>query len=278
MKSGLEGKVAMVVGAGQGIGRAAALALAEGGSDVACLDREGDRANSVAAEVEALGVRALAVIGDVSSRSSINQCVADVVTDLGKLDVAVDIVGEGRFKSYLEHTDEDWDAIFDICLRQFFFVSQACLSQMVAQGHGGSFVGLSSASAYVGVPQLSIYAASKAALSSLVRSAAVEMGPFGIRVNAVAPGSTRTPRTTFLDEEPQYSYQAARLPAGRRADPEEQANTIAFLLSDRSSFITGQTILVDGGAGVQAGQPNDGSDPISTVATIPSGSKTNFRQ
>lgn len=276
MRSGLEGKTALVFGAGQGIGRACALRLAEAGASVACLDRAVGRAQLVAKEAEALGARALAVPGDVLSRSSVEEAVAAVVEELGSLDAAVDIVGEGKFKPYLEHTDQDWDDIFDVCLRQFFYVSQTCLRQMVQQGTGGSFVGISSHSAFVGVPALSVYGSAKAALSALVRYAAVELGSHGIRVNAVAPGSTRTPRTTYLDEEPFRGHHAARVPVGRRAEPEEQADAVVFLLSERSSFITGQTLLVDGGKMVQEGLARD-ENPFAAVAAVPSGELSHFR-
>jgi NAD(P)-dependent dehydrogenase (short-subunit alcohol dehydrogenase family) len=266
MGSGLEGKVALVAGAGRGIGRACALALAAEGSAVACIDFDHDRGQAVADEIAALGGRALAIEANVLDRRAVRDAVRRSVDALGPIDVCVDIVGEGRFKPYLDWTDRDFTEQFDVNLRQLFVVSQECLSQMVAQGTGGSFVAIASTAGLGAMPQMAFYAASKAAVISLIRTLAVEMGPHRIRVNAVAPGSTRTPRTAFLDEPERLSQFSARVPLGRRGDPEEQAAAVAFLASERASYITGQVLVVDGGSSVQAGRT---LDELGTVPSVP---------
>jgi NAD(P)-dependent dehydrogenase (short-subunit alcohol dehydrogenase family) len=268
MDSGLDGKVALVAGAGRGIGRACTLALAAGGAAVGCVDFDHDRGGAVVEEIRATGGRALAIEADVLDRGGVRDAVERTVDAFGHLDVGVDIVGEGRFKPFLDWTDRDFTEQFDINLRQLFIVSQECLLQMVAQGTGGSFVAIASTAGLGAMPQMAFYAASKAAVISLIKTLAVEMGPHGIRVNAVAPGSTRTPRTAFLDEEERLRHFSARVPLGRRADPEEQAAAVAFLASERASYITGQVLVVDGGGTVQAGRT---LDEFGAVPSIPWG-------
>ena len=266
MDSGLEGKVALVAGAGRGIGRACTLALAAGGVAVGCVDPDHDRGHAVAEEIKAAGGRALTIEADVLDRGAVRDAVRRTVDVFGHIDVGVDIVGEGRFKPFLNWTDRDFTEQFDINLRQLFVVSQECFSQMVSQGTGGSFVAIASTAGLGAMPRMAFYAASKAAVISLIQTLAVEMGPHGIRVNAVAPGSTRTPRTAFLDEEERLRHFSARVPLGRRADPEEQAAAVAFLASERASYITGQVLVVDGGSTVQAGRTQD---EFGTVSSVP---------
>jgi len=275
MDSGLEGKVALVAGAGRGIGRACTLALAAGGAAVACVDNDQDRGQAVAEEVEAAGGRSVAVQADVLDRGTITEAVRQTVVAFGHIDVGVDIVGEGRFKPFLDWTDRDFTEQFDVNLRQLFVVSQECLSQMVSQGTGGSFVAIASTAGLGAMPQMAFYAASKAAVISLIRTLAVEMGPHGIRVNAVAPGSTRTPRTAFLDEVERLTHFSARVPLGRRADAEEQAAAVAFLASERASYITGQVLVVDGGSTVQAGRT---LDEFGAVPSVPWGDSSRSHQ
>jgi 3-oxoacyl-[acyl-carrier protein] reductase len=228
----------------------------------------------VADEIRAAGGDALAIEADVLDRAAVSAAVRRTVEELGSVDVGVDIVGEGRFKSFLEWNDADFQEQFDINVRQLFVVSQECLGQMVRQGRGGSFVALSSTAGLGAMPQMAFYAAAKAAVISLIRTLAVEMGPHGIRVNAVAPGSTRTPRTAFLDEEERLRHFSARVPLGRRAAPEEQAAAVTFLASDQASYVTGQVLVVDGGSTVQAGRT---LDELGGVSSVPWGELSNVR-
>ncbi|MDA8044748.1 MAG: SDR family NAD(P)-dependent oxidoreductase [Actinomycetota bacterium] len=262
----LDGKVALVAGAGRGIGRACALALAEWGASVVCLDSDTERGEAVAAEVAEVGPGGVFARADVLDRASVRDAVGLAGSHFGALDIAVDIVGLGRFKSYLDFSDEDFDDQVDINLRQLFIVSQECLGEMVRAGRGGSFVAISSTAGLGAMPHMAFYAATKAAVMSLVRTLAVEMGPHGIRVNGVAPGSTRTPRTAFLDEEARLREFSARVPLGRRGLPEEQAAAVRFLASDQASYMTGQTLVVDGGSSVQAGRR---LDEMGDVAVVP---------
>ena len=229
----------LVAGAGQGIGRACALAFAEAGARVACLDSDAERAAAVAAEVNGA-----ALVGDATQRADVER----VVADLDGVDVLVDIIGMARFGRLLDASDDDWDANFDLVLRHAFYLSQAAGRRMVDQRNGGAMVFVASVSGLASAPRHGAYGAAKAGLMSLVRTLAIELAADAIRVNSVAPGAVRTPRVVAATSEERLAESARSIPLGRQAEPEEIATAVTFLASDQASYITGQTLIVDGGA------------------------------
>jgi 3-oxoacyl-[acyl-carrier protein] reductase len=199
----------------------------------------------VAAEVDGP-----ALVADARSRDDVERVVAETIHALGGIDVCVDIIGEARWGRMLEVTDDDWDASFDLVLRHVFYLGQAAGKVMVEQG-GGSFVAIASVSGLRSAPGHGPYGAAKAGLMALVRTLAVELAGSGVRVNAVAPGAVLTPRVLQRTTPERLAEGAKAIPLGRQAQPEEIANAVLFLASDLASYITGHTLVVDGGATAQ---------------------------
>jgi NAD(P)-dependent dehydrogenase (short-subunit alcohol dehydrogenase family) len=247
---GLKGKVALVAGAGLGMGESSALTLAAAGCRVACLDLIPDRSSKVAAAIQASGGEAIALSADVRQRGGVEGAVKTVVDAWGRLDVVADVVGQARWAPLIDVTDEDWDWVFDICLRQLFLVAQCAGRQMVAQGDGGALVSISSISAHFGAVDHGPYGAAKAGMISLTKTLAIELAPHRIRVNSIAPAGIASPRAVESDDRNPARRQeiVSRIPLGRRGSTEEIASTVVFLLSNLAGYITGQTIVVDGGA------------------------------
>jgi NAD(P)-dependent dehydrogenase (short-subunit alcohol dehydrogenase family) len=245
----LDGRGFVVVGAGQGIGRQTAHALAAVGARVVCADLEPARADAVAAEVGGVPWA-----GDVRIRAAVERLVAESTQALGRIDGLVDIVGMARFADFLDLSDDDWDWSFDMVLRHAFLVAQLG-GRAMADG-GGVMVFVASVSALTSAPRHAAYGAAKAGLVSLVRTAAVELGPRGVRVNAVAPGAVWTPRVAQVLGEEGRTRNAANAPLRRVAEPADIAGAILFLASDLSRYVTGQTLVVDGGVGQKFPYPS----------------------
>ena len=245
----LDGRGIVVVGAGRGIGRQAAHALASAGARVVCADLARDRADAVAAEV---GGTAWA--GDVRKREDVAELIAEAGRMLGRLDGLVDIVGEARFGAVLDCGDEDWDWNFEMVLRHAYLTAQLAGRAMVDRG--GAMVFVASVSGLTSAPRHAAYGAAKAGLLSLVRTVAVELGPRGVRANAVAPGAVWTPRVAALLGEEGKVRAAANAPLRRVADPADVASAILFLVSDLSAYVTGQTLVVDGGVSAKFPYPS----------------------
>jgi 3-oxoacyl-[acyl-carrier protein] reductase len=169
---------------------------------------------------------------------------------MGGLDVVVDVIGEARWGRMVTLDDTDWDDSFDVVLRQFFNIARVAGKHM-SDHHGGVIVAIASVSGLRSAPLHGAYGAAKAGLMALVRTLAVELAPDGVRVNAVAPGAVLTPRVKALMSEARRAESAASIPLGRQAAPEEIATAVAFLASDLASYITGHTLVVDGGATAQ---------------------------
>jgi len=248
----LDGRGFVVAGAGQGIGRQTAHALAAAGARVLCADVVGERAAQVAAEVGGVPWQ-----GDVRERDEVERLVTEARAALGRLHGFVDIVGMARFADLLDTSDDDWRFNFDMVLRHAFLLAQAG-GRALCDAGGGVLVFVASASALASAPHHAAYGAAKAALLSLVRTAAVELGPSGVRVNAVAPGTVWTPRVAALLGEEGRARNEANAPLRRIALPEDVASAILFLASDLARHVTGHTLVVDGGVAQKFPYPSAG--------------------
>ncbi|MCU1374690.1 MAG: short-chain dehydrogenase/reductase [Actinomycetia bacterium] len=237
----LDGTGFIVVGAGQGMGRQTAHALAAAGARVVCADLERDRAEAVAAEVDGIPW-----CGDVVQRPEAERLFTEAEAALGRIGGVVDIVGMARIGRLVDIDDATWDGQHDIVLRHAFLVTQLAGRAMARSG-GGVLVFIASVSGVVGADGAAAYGAAKAGLISLVRSAAVELGPSNIRVNAVAPGTIWTPRVSVSMGDAGRARNVAVTPLGRVGETSDIASVILFLASDLSAFVTGQTLVADGG-------------------------------
>ena len=246
-----EGRVVLVTGAASGIGAATARRLVEEGAAVAIVDFDRSGAERIAGSLEELGARSVAIGADVTSRSEVEAAFARTVDEFDRLDGAVSCAGIVRDNLVHKLTDEDWSAVVDTHLKGGFLVAQTAQRQMVPQG-SGRIVFLSSGSAR-GQRGQANYASAKGGLEALTRTLALELGRFGITVNAVAPGFVDTPMTRTTAERIGVTWdefvetESRQVALGRIAQPEDIANVISFLLSDDAAFVTGQTISVRGG-------------------------------
>jgi len=246
------GKYAIVTGAAQGIGAATARRLAAEGATVACVDLTADRCSAIVDEITVTGGQAAAFGADVSDSAQVERLVADVVDRFGRIDVLVNNAGIIRDNLLFKMSEEDWDQVLDVNLKSVFLMTKAVQKHMVEQ-RSGAIVSLSSRSALGNRGQAN-YSAAKAGIQAFTATVAIELGPFGIRVNAVAPGYVATAMTAAtaarVGSTPEEHQAAAAklIPLRRVADPSEIASVVAFLASDDASYVTGQTIYVTGGA------------------------------
>jgi 3-oxoacyl-[acyl-carrier protein] reductase len=262
---GLQGKPALVIGAGSGIGRATALLLGQVGANVAVADLDAARAAEVTSEVEALGVKAVTITGDVTDPAGADAVVGQAHEALGGLEVVVNIVGVAGWADLLSLDLETWDLDLRRNLTHHLFVGQAAARRMIADGVAGRLALVASVSGLYGAPNHAAYGAAKAGVMALARSMANEWGPHGIRINAVAPDVIATPRVLagFTERGVADIDQIVRddgMPLGRWGRPEEIAGPLVFLVSDLAGFMTGQTLVVDGGT--QARFPHGGPKPF----------------
>ena len=245
----LAGKAALVTGAQQGIGKAIAVALAREGADVAInfLD-DAASAEAVAAAVRAMGRRAELVQGDVAAAGAPARLVEATVAAFGMIDIMVNNAGIFPRVAFLEMTEKDWDSVHSVNLKAGFFCAQSAARWMMAAGKGGAIVNLASSAIFGASPRGVHYAASKGGVVSMTRAMAVELAPFGIRVNAIAPGLTDTAQPRYGSTEAELAERAATIPLGRMGQPEDIANVAVFLASGKAAFMTGQTVHANGGA------------------------------
>lgn len=245
----LEGKKAIVTGAGRGgrgIGRGIALALAEAGADVIITSRTNIAdAESVAEAVNALGRQGIAVTCDVSDSASVEALFEKAREVFGRVDILVNNAGITKDTLLMRMTDEAWDAVLDSNLKGTFLCTRAASKLMVKQ-RAGRIINITSVMGQVGNPGQANYSASKAGIIGFTRTVAKELGSRGITVNAVAPGFIETQMTDGFEGENRDAVMK-RIPLGRLGSPEDIGATVAFLASDAASYITGQTITVDGG-------------------------------
>jgi glucose 1-dehydrogenase len=244
----VEGKVALVAGAGGGIGGAGAEALAREGAAVLCADIDSGAANATAGRIRAADGRAAALGLDVRDRAAVEAAVEMAVREFGRLDILLDCAGISHRGNFLDLDPALWDRIIAVNLTGMFHLGQAAARQMVRQGNGGSIINVTSQLAEVARPERAAYVASKGGGRSLTHSMAVDLAADGIRVNAIAPGPTLTGLTqaTYTDPEARRATEAL-IPLGRLGQPDDLVGAVLFLASEESRWVTGSTVTVDGG-------------------------------
>lgn len=243
-----ENQVAVITGGGNGMGRATALRFAREGARVVVADIESDNAARVAQEIRAAGRDALDVHVDVSRRESVAAMVARAVETYGQIDILCAIAGIAGGVPFLELDDARWNRMLDVNLTGVFLCGQLVARQMVRQGTGGKIVNMSSTNGLVGEADFAHYNAAKFGVVALTMTMAIELAPHNIRVNAVCPGLIQTRLSAEVVQEPAAAEEyKKKIPMGRFASADEVAGSFLFLASDDASFITGTTLVVDGG-------------------------------
>jgi NAD(P)-dependent dehydrogenase (short-subunit alcohol dehydrogenase family) len=243
----LKGKAAVVIGGTSGIGRAIALALAEAGAEVSATSRRSDQVEVVAQEIEKLGRRTLRATSDVAERASIEKLLDTCVGVFGKVDILVNSAGITKRAPTLDFSEQDWNRIIDTNLSGTLRACQVFGRHMIER-RNGAIVNIASVGSDVALYEVAAYSASKAAVSSLTQSLAIEWARYGVRVNAIAPGVVPTPlNQKLLDGTARGQEWLIRIPMHRFGKPEEIAGAAVFLASDAASYVTGEILRVDGG-------------------------------
>jgi NAD(P)-dependent dehydrogenase (short-subunit alcohol dehydrogenase family) len=243
----LEGKVAVITGGTSGIGRALSFGLAEAGAHVIATSRRQQQVDETAAEIELRGRQTLRLVSDVCDRTSLEQLLAVALLRFEKVDILINCAGKIKRTPTLTMPEEEWNAILDTNLTGTLRSCQVFGRHMLDRGYG-RIVNIASLNSFVALNEVAAYAASKAGVSSLTRSLAVEWSRKGITVNAIAPGVFRTQlNASLLDSSPRGQELLMRTPMGRFGKTEELIGAAIYLASDAASFVTGQTLVVDGG-------------------------------
>ena len=267
MTKTFQDQVAVVTGAGEGIGYEIARQLAEQGADVLLNDLDTEKAKHAAATISEAGGHCEGVGGDVADVDTVRGLVDQAVSLFGRLDLAVANAGLTHWSSFLDYTPENFHRVLDVNLGGSFFLAQAGARQMRRQGTGGRILLMSSVVGHQAIPSASVYATTKAGLEMLARTLVLELSPLGITVNAVAPGATATPRT--LADDPNHDAAWEKLtPMGRPAYPADIAQAALFFLSPAAGHITGQTLIVDGGWTAVSPMPPSEPSELNTSETL----------
>ena len=252
----LQGKVAIVTGAGRGIGRSIALRLAQEGADVLVSDVDGATAENTAREIATLGRRSVGMRADVTRPADMKEMAARSLAELGGIHILVNNAGIVQVKPWLELADEDLDRMFGVNIKGTLFASQAVAPTLVEQ-RSGRIINIASVAAKVSRPFFLHYAASKAAVVNMTRGMALYLAPYNVTCNSVCPGTVDTKMWEYLDEAlgalegrakgEALKHRIGAIPLGRVEQPEDVAGVVAFLASEDSGYMTGQSLLVDGG-------------------------------
>lgn len=240
----MNNKTTLVTGAGRGIGRGIALVFADEGYRVVVSDLDGASASVVAEEIIAKGGEAIAVACDVSNTAAVTTLFQQASEQFGAVDVLVNNAGIFPFISFAEMTEADWDKVIDVNLKSIFLCSQLAARQMQA---GSRIISVSSIASLVGFAGLTHYCASKGGMNGMTRALALELADRQITVNAVLPGAIETPGATGVLDPSAKAANLKNIPLGRMGQPEDIAHAVAFLASEKASYITGQSLVVDGG-------------------------------
>jgi glucose 1-dehydrogenase len=246
----LKDKVALITGASSGIGKAIATRFAAEGAHAVINYRPGSQADAEAAQAEAssFGVEAIAVAADVSKREDVERMMQEVVDKFGRLDIAVNNAGIEIKRPFLEVTDDEWNKVIAVNLFGPYLVSQAAARQMVKQGQGGKLIFISSVHEDIPFPEYTAYCASKGGVRMMMRNLAMELAPYKINANNIAPGAIATPINQAVLNDPTAMKNAvSEIPWGRFGRPEEVASVAVFLASDEAEYVTGSTYYIDGG-------------------------------
>ncbi len=242
--------VAIVTGGNGGIGRGIALGLAEAGASIAILARNEEKSCATLKEIEAHGVKAIALKLDVTRRDDLRPAFEEVERKLGPVTILVNNAGVAVSKSVLKYNADDWDRVIETNLNSVFFLSQIA-AQSMAQRSGGKIINIASEYSRLGSPSVASYSASKGGLVQLTKSIAIELARKNIQVNAIVPGWITTEMTAPAQSGPFHDEIIMRTPAGRFGEPEELAGAAIFLASHASDFVTGSVVYVDGGYAIR---------------------------
>lgn len=242
----LEGKVALVTGGNVGLGQGIALALAEAGADVASVARRGS--DETVAKVQAMGRRAVSIQADLGSIEPVESVLDQATQALGPIDILVNNAGIIRRADAVDFTEADWDAVTDVNLKVLFFLTQAAVKRMIADGRRGKIINTASMLSFQGGIRVPSYTASKSGVAGLTKLMANEWAKHGINANAIAPGYFATDTTQALQDDPVRSKGIlGRIPAGRWGEPGDLGGGAVFLASPASDYVQGVTLPVDGG-------------------------------